>query len=286
MSRQFPLAREAGLIFRQLDQNGDGVLNPEEFMGRLSDFGVPDNEIERLFSCLDTDNDGLVNLQEFYSGYSQFVLQTSEKVESFSEPVVGKITDFYDWADNGALGDGMMASVAKATVKATQRQVAIKTVNEKWDKKQECNFKEEVTLLKSLTHPNVIHFVDFMYEAPNYYLVTELVTGGELLDRIVEKQFYNEGDAKKLVGTLLDITQYLHRLKMVHRDYKPENVLLATLDNDFDIKLADFGFATVCEGRSLSVKCGTPGYMAPEMLQKGPKYGVLRSLSCDGWCRD
>merc|ERR1712072_484350 len=79
------------------------------------------------------------------------------------------------------------------------------------------------------------------------------------------------GDARGLVRILLDALAYLHHRGIVHRDLKPENLLLKSPFNDFDIKLADFGFAKKVEGKSLDTQCGTPGYVAPEIL-KGKKY--------------
>lgn len=113
----------------------------------------------------------------------------------------------------------------------------------------------------------------------NYYLVMEVMSGGELFDRIVQKSYYNEKEARDLVKILLDAICYMHDRNIVHRDLKPENLLLQNRDNDSEIRLADFGFAKRVKGNlSLSTQCGTPGYVAPEIL-KGDKYG----LAVDMW---
>ena len=117
----------------------------------------------------------------------------------------------------------------------------------------------------------------FYEESEYYYLVMEIMDGGELFDRIVQKSFYNEKEARDLVKILLEAINYMHERNIVHRDLKPENLLLASTTNDSDIRLADFGFAKRVS-TPLSTQCGTPGYVAPEIL-KGDKYG----LSVDMW---
>jgi len=103
------------------------------------------------------------------------------------------------------------------------------------------------------------------------YIVTEIVSGGELFDRIVSKGSYTEKDAADLVVKFLEAIEYLHEKGIVHRDLKPENLLLKSKDNDSDVKLADFGLSKIVGQEVLmQTACGTPGYVAPEVLrQKG-----------------
>lgn len=96
------------------------------------------------------------------------------------------------------------------------------------------------------------------------------VEGGELFDKIVSKTFYSELEARDVVFTLLSAIDYCHSRDIVHRDLKPENLLLASSDDDSAIKLADFGFAAKAVGNSLRTQCGTPGYVAPEILKDCP----------------
>jgi calcium/calmodulin-dependent protein kinase I len=100
------------------------------------------------------------------------------------------------------------------------------------------------------------------------------VSGGELFDRIVEKTFYTEKEARDLVKILLSAIKYCHDKDVVHRDLKPENLLLMSADDDASIKLADFGFAKTVtkDDAGLVTTCGTPGYVAPEILE-GTAYG-------------
>merc|ERR1719181_726958 len=99
-------------------------------------------------------------------------------------------------------------------------------------------------------------------------LVMELVTGGELFDRIVARGNYTEKDAASLMATLCDALAYLHEQAIVHRDLKPENLLYSSPDDDAIIKVADFGLARMVSGKDMmKTACGTPGYVAPEVLK-------------------
>ena len=99
--------------------------------------------------------------------------------------------------------------------------------------------------------------------------------GGELFERIVKKARYSELEARECVKTILETMAYLHKRNIAHRDLKPENLLLTSMDDDGDIKVADFGFAKHIQtdieddgGGGLDTQCGTPGYVAPEILMK------------------
>ncbi|KAG7251352.1 hypothetical protein CRUP_014913 [Coryphaenoides rupestris] len=99
----------------------------------------------------------------------------------------------------------------------------------------------------------------------------QLVSGGELFDRIVEKGFYTERDASQLIHQILDAVKYLHDMAIVHRDLKPENLLYYSMDEDSKIMISDFGLSKIEDcGSVMSTACGTPGYVAPEVLAQKP----------------
>lgn len=101
----------------------------------------------------------------------------------------------------------------------------------------------------------------------------DLMTGGELFDRIVSKDHYNEQEAKETLKQIVVAIKYCHENNIVHRDLKPENILYQSPNDDSIIKIADFGLATMLKSNQLlTVACGTPGYVAPEVL-KGLAYG-------------
>ena len=107
----------------------------------------------------------------------------------------------------------------------------------------------EVAFMTRLSHPNIIQLYEIFDESKKMHLVLELVTGGELFDRIVAKSSYTEKEAANTIHTLCDALSHLHVLKIVHRDLKPENILYANEKDDAAIKVADFGLARMVSGR-------------------------------------
>ena len=104
------------------------------------------------------------------------------------------------------------------------------------------------------------------------YLVMELMDGGELFDRIVEKEAYSEKEAAETIKPIVDAIRYCHENGIIHRDLKPENLLYETEDEFSIIKITDFGVARFVEGELATTACGTPGYIAPEIIG-GHGYG-------------
>jgi len=172
----------------------------------------------------------------------------------------------------GVLGKGNYSVVKEAVNRETGQHAAVKCIDKKeLTQEDEDALEIETGILKEVDHPNIIQMYDFFEEERMYYIVTELMTGGELFDRIVEKEYYSERDAQKVVRTVADTLHYCHLKGFVHRDLKPENILLSSKNDDASIKIADFGFAKrMADG--LSTACGTPGYVAPEIIN-GTEYG-------------
>ena len=134
--------------------------------------------------------------------------------------------------------------------------------------------KQEVDILGKLRHPNITRLVDVFEEEKYCYVVLEYLDGGELFDRIVQKSFYSEKEARDLVFTVLKAIKFCHDQHIVHGDLKPENLLLASKKDDADIKVADFGLASYAKDLTLTSFAGTPSYMAPEIISNKP-YGRL-----------
>ena len=109
-------------------------------------------------------------------------------------------------------------------------------------------------------------------------MIMELMTGGELFDRIIEKESYSEKEAADVIRPIVDSIRYCHSMGIAHRDLKPENLLFATTDQKSIIKISDFGLAKVMNNDLLTTACGTPGYVAPEVLE-----GKGYDLSVDFW---
>ncbi|KAL3925729.1 MAG: hypothetical protein SGILL_000208 [Bacillariaceae sp.] len=149
---------------------------------------------------------------------------------------------------------------------------AVKCVNrKKLSEEDEAALLDEVDILMEMNQIHIIRLYDFFTEPSTYYLVMEQMSGGELFDRIVAKAYYNEKEARDTCLILLEAVGYMHENHVAHRDLKPENLLLLSKDDDSAVKIADFGFAKkVYEENSLTTQCGTPGYVAPEILEGTP----------------
>ncbi len=128
--------------------------------------------------------------------------------------------------------------------------------------------------------PPSARIIDFFNEKNHFYIVLELVEGGELLDRIVKKSHYSERETRAVVLQMAQGIASAHALHICHRDLKPENVLLLSKSDDTHIKLADLGFAKISAGVNslMTTPCGTPGYVAPEVISQKPY-----TAACDVW---
>ncbi|XP_037345886.2 calcium/calmodulin-dependent protein kinase type 1 isoform X2 [Pungitius pungitius] len=166
---------------------------------------------------------------------------------------------------------GAFSEVVLAEEKRTQRLVAIKCIPKKALEGKENNIENEIAVLHRIKHANIVTLEDIFESTSHLYLVMQLVSGGELFDRIVEKGFYTERDASQLIHQILDAVKYLHDMGIVHRDLKPENLLYYSMDEDSKIMISDFGLSKIeGSGSVMSTACGTPGYVAPEVLAQKP----------------
>jgi len=173
------------------------------------------------------------------------------------------ITTLYELGPE--LGRGEFSTVVLGTDKKTKEKVAIKIIEK--NEMDTSRLETEVMILKKVQHPNIIELKGFYDTTTKLYLIMELVTGGELFNRIVELGAYSEATAISVVKKLLDAVAYLHSQNIVHRDLKPTNLLLKSVDDDSDVKIADFGLSKILgENALMQTACGTPIYVAPEVL--------------------
>ncbi|XP_018518248.1 calcium/calmodulin-dependent protein kinase type 1D [Lates calcarifer] len=179
---------------------------------------------------------------------------------------IKKIFDFKE-----VLGTGAFSEVVLAQEKLTGRMFAVKCIPKKALKGKESSIENEIAVLRKIKHENIVALED-IYESPDHlYLIMQLVSGGELFDRIVEKGFYTEKDASTLIRQVLDAVNYLHKMGIVHRDLKPENLLYFNPQDESKIMISDFGLSKMeGSGDVMSTACGTPGYVAPEVLAQKP----------------
>lgn len=180
------------------------------------------------------------------------------------------------------LGAGSFGIVRYARDNESGEDVAVKIILKKAlkGKEQEQFIVDELTLLQELQHPHIVGFRDWFELKDKFYLVTQLATGGELFDRIVQQGRFTEHDASKVVIQMLEAVKYLHDKNVVHRDIKPENVLYLTEKPDSDIVLADFGIAKKLQDplEKLMSSAGSFGYAAPEVIT-----GTGHGKPCDIW---
>jgi len=170
------------------------------------------------------------------------------------------------------LGSGAFSVVKSATHKDTQEVVAIKILDKyEEDDEQTQKFKQEIKIISSLMHENIVQFYELDEDDDNFYVVMELVGGGELFDHIIDCRVIPELEAVSIVTQVCKAIEYMHSEGTVHRDLKPENLLFT--DNGHKvIKIADFGESKSFKEGQLNTYCGTPDYMAPEII-RGDPYG-------------
>ncbi|CAJ1369303.1 unnamed protein product [Effrenium voratum] len=207
-------------------------------------------------------------------------------LHAFSSLNNGKLDDFYQ-VETTKLGEGAYGSVWKAVHKSTNALRAIKAIDRRKITDGE-RFETEVDIQCALDHPNIVQLYEVFVDAMKVYLVMELCNGGQLFDRIMEEAEKNGGNAFDERGAatymqqILGAMSYLHKNDFVHRDVKPENLLLQSRDPDAPVKVIDFGCAReykVGSGRTMRkipTKV-TPYYVAPEILQE--RYDE----KCDVW---
>mmetsp|Transcript_14564 Transcript_14564/g.37779 ORF Transcript_14564/g.37779 Transcript_14564/m.37779 type:complete len:325 (-) Transcript_14564:127-1101(-) len=165
------------------------------------------------------------------------------------------------------LGSGNFAEVKECTRKSDGMKCAVKIIDKAKAGTMD-TINEEIQIMNQINHDHVVKLYEVFDEPKKINLIMELVTGGELFDRIVERGSYTEADAAQCITEICSALEYMHKHNICHRDLKPENILYASPAKDASIKLADFGLAkVVSENAIMQTACGTPGYVAPEILQ-------------------
>ncbi|XP_059384364.1 calcium/calmodulin-dependent protein kinase type 1D-like isoform X3 [Carassius carassius] len=176
------------------------------------------------------------------------------------------IQDVFEFME--VLGSGAFSEVFMVKERKTGKLFALKCVKKK--NKRDVNLENEIAVLRKIKHDNVVCLEDFYESRTHYYLVMQLVSGGELFDRILDRGMYSEADASLVIRQVLEAVSYLHKNGIVHRDLKPENLLYYSPDESSKIMVSDFGLSKMEEKGIMSTACGTPGYVAPEVLAQKP----------------
>ncbi|KAM4526477.1 calcium/calmodulin-dependent protein kinase type II subunit gamma isoform 9-T9 [Fundulus diaphanus] len=189
-----------------------------------------------------------------------------------------RFTDEYQLYEE--LGKGAFSVVRRCVKKSSGQEYAAKIINTKklsargTVSQDHQKLEREARICRLLKHPNIVRLHDSISEEGFHYLVFDLVTGGELFEDIVAREYYSESDASHCISQILESVNHIHQHDIVHRDLKPENLLLASKMKGAAVKLADFGLAIEVQGdqQAWFGFAGTPGYLSPEVLRKDP-YG-------------
>ncbi|CAO3688312.1 unnamed protein product [Umbelopsis vinacea] len=166
------------------------------------------------------------------------------------------------------LGVGSFAVVKECIHKQSGTPYALKIILKKAIAGKEHMLSSELDILKQVRHPNVVSMHGLYESKEAVYIVTDLASGGELFTQLLAKGNYTEKDASAMVKQVLEGVEYLHNLDIVHRDLKPENLLFQTPDEQANLMITDFGLSKILKNHDdiLTTACGTPGYVAPEVL--------------------
>ncbi|XP_042564223.1 calcium/calmodulin-dependent protein kinase type II subunit beta isoform X28 [Clupea harengus] len=180
-----------------------------------------------------------------------------------------RFTDEYQLYEE--LGKGAFSVVRRCVKLCTGQEHAAKIINtKKLNARDHQKLDREARICRLLKHSNIVRLHDSISEEGFHYLLFDLVTGGELFEDIVAREYYSEADASHCIHQILDSVNHIHQHDIVHRDLKPENLLLASKCKNAAVKLADFGLAIEVQGdqQAWFGFAGTPGYLSPEVLRK------------------
>uniref|UniRef100_A0ABM5EQC1 calcium/calmodulin-dependent protein kinase n=1 Tax=Pogona vitticeps TaxID=103695 RepID=A0ABM5EQC1_9SAUR len=180
-----------------------------------------------------------------------------------------RFTDEYQLYEE--IGKGAFSVVRRCVKLCTGHEYAAKIINtKKLSARDHQKLEREARICRLLKHSNIVRLHDSISEEGFHYLVFDLVTGGELFEDIVAREYYSEADASHCIHQILESVTYIHHYAIVHRDLKPENLLLASKCKGAAVKLADFGLAIEVQGdqQAWFGFAGTPGYLSPEVLRK------------------
>ncbi|CAG9321435.1 unnamed protein product [Blepharisma stoltei] len=189
----------------------------------------------------------------------------------------GDINQFYE--NIREIGTGGFGIVYSAKDKRSGLRRAIKEIpKDKLDKSTNEQMLEEVQILRELDHPNIMKIYEVIESRKSYYIVSEYLSGGELFDKIIETQGFNEKIAARYFIDMMTAINYCHTNEIVHRDLKPENLLLESSQRDANLKVIDFGISQrLNPGAKLTSANGTLYYMAPEVFDRP------HDEKCDIW---
>ncbi|XP_078067439.1 ribosomal protein S6 kinase alpha-6 isoform X2 [Mustelus asterias] len=225
------------------------------------------------------------NAHQLFRGFSFVATNAVEEVQSNPltavHPIVQlhgnsmQFNDGYELKED--IGVGSYSICKRCIHRVTNMEFAVKII----DKSKRDPSEEIEILMRYGQHPNIITLKDVYDDGRYVYLVTELLKGGELLDRLLRQKYFSEREASAVLFTITKTVEYLHCQGVVHRDLKPSNILYMNESGDPEsIRICDFGFAKQLRGENglLMTPCYTANFVAPEVLMR---QGY--DAACDIW---
>ena len=184
-----------------------------------------------------------------------------------------------DYILDKRLRSGSYGVVFTTRHKGTNDEYAVKVIDRTKlkQKDDDATFREAGIMKELVGVPNIVSLVDFYVEPKTFYVVQVYAKGGDVFDRLAQRVSYTEKDGRDLSIILLKTMKELHERKICHRDLKPENLLLKEQGDDAGILVADFGFAKHVPEGGLKTRCGTPAFVAPEILV-GERYNTQADM--------
>jgi len=264
------------------NQNGNGEYSIEDKNTTNNNQEPKVEEIVESKENLDTKTDPQPDLNVDILTMEELSLNSSEEEESNNTktentldiPGINElIEDHYDVQDI-VLGKGEFGVVKLGKDKKNNDEVAIKVIDKQHIKDAPI-LQNEIDILRRCNHPHIVQ-LKAVFETESFiYIVMELVRGGELYEEIIRRNSFSEKDASYIFRQIVEALDYLHDNGIIHRDLKLENLLLVNKNatgKDIIVKLADFGLSRIYQGQMVKTACGTPFYVAPEVLL-GTGYG-------------
>lgn len=187
------------------------------------------------------------------------------------------ISKHYEIGDQ--IGRGAFSVVKKGKQIKDGKFYAIKCINKKMVRL--ASLEREIAIMQKIRHPHCLSMIEVFEDDKNVNIVLDLVTGGELFEKVVERGHFSEKDAAALVKQIVEAVAYLHSQGIAHRDLKPENLLCSDKEPSIHIFVSDFGLSRLLDEASfqqMSTQCGSLEYCAPEVLS-----GELYEKSVDLW---
>lgn len=263
-------------------------LAPEELASR--DLGGAQEQMERSAFPRRTDNSDAKKALQALIKTNKFLSlgnMAGDNVKSGPDPdklgveeaAEDDFEDCYDWGRQ--IGVGTFSVIHESVNRDDNGIYAVKRIPrvDLWEE-DAVALQSEISCLKEVSGCDCIVQLREVFDETDFtYMVMELLTGGYLIDKIIEKEFYDEQEGAVVVKRLITAVDFCHQQRIAIRDLKPENMLLVE-GSDTDVKLTDFGHAKkVFQPNSLTTVCGTEGFVAPEIISHSPEYDV----ECDIW---